>query len=185
MKKQDVVSYMVNRQWTVDQKAERKRYLYRLAQQSKFDRDIASKIGGMLIYNQVIEQFLTDITKMSIYFIKAEVWPVVVDLDVDIDKATFGKVIEYFTRYSTVEPNREQLLTYLKRYKLFGLPHMIFDYGTGAYLISTFLLSSYHGQFKWYLSIIPAVVLLRVVQIGGYVPEEVNARTAAMGQDTE
>ena len=49
MSKQDVVSYMVNRQWTVDQKAERKRYLYRLAQQSKNDKDIASKIGGMLI----------------------------------------------------------------------------------------------------------------------------------------
>ena len=69
MSKQDVVSYMVNRQWTVDQKAERKRYLYRLAQQSKYDKDIASKIGGMLIYNQVFVQFLTDITKISIYLI--------------------------------------------------------------------------------------------------------------------
>lgn len=129
MSKQDVVSYMVNRQWTVDQKAERKRYLYRLAQQSKNDKDIASKIGGMLIYNQVIEQFLTDITKMSIYFIKAEVWPVVVDLEVDIDKATFGKVIEYFTRYSTIEPNRDQLLSYLKKYnsKRNQVVHDLFD----------------------------------------------------------
>ena len=129
MSKQDVVSYMVNRQWTVDQKAERKRYLYRLAQQSKFDRDIASKIGGMLIYNQVIEQFLIDITRMSIYFIKAEVWPVVVDLDVDIEKATFGKVIEYFTRYSTIEPNRDQLLAYLKKFnsKRNLVVHDLFD----------------------------------------------------------
>ena len=90
MNEQDVVSYVVNRQWTVDQKADRKRYLYRLAQQSKKDPDIASKIGGMLIYNQLIEQFMTDIVKMSIQYIKAEIWPVVVEMDIDIDKATFG-----------------------------------------------------------------------------------------------
>lgn len=77
------------------------------------------------------------------------------------------------------------MLTYLKRYKLCGLPHMIFDYGTGAYLICTYLLSSYHGQIKWYLSIIPAAVLLRVVQIGGYIPEEVNSRAAVTGGKDE
>lgn len=129
MKANDVVSYMVNRQWTVDQNAERKRYLCRLAQQCKFDRDIASKIGGMLIYNQVIEQCLTDIAKMSIYYIKADVWPVTVDLDIDIDKATFGKVIEYFTQFATIEPNREQILSKLKKYnsKRNQVVHDLFD----------------------------------------------------------
>lgn len=76
-------------------------------------------------------------------------------------------------------------LTYLKRYKFFGLPHMILDYGTGAYLICAFLLSSYHGHIKWYLSLVPAVVLLRVVQAGGYVPEEVNTRAAVTGRKDE
>ena len=129
MNQPDVVSYMVGRQWTVDQKAERKRYLHRIARQSKYDKDIASKIGGMLIYNQVIEQFLTDITRMSIYYIKADLWPVTVELDIDVDKATFGKVIEYFTQFATIEPNRAQLLSYLKKFnsKRNQVVHDLFD----------------------------------------------------------
>lgn len=113
-----VVTYMTERKWAVDQKMERKRYLYRQAQRSKTDRDIASKIGGMLIYNQVIEQFLSDIVEMSINYIKAEIFPVSVSLDVELDKATFGKMIEYFKQFATVEPNRELILSHLKKYNL-------------------------------------------------------------------
>lgn len=125
----DTVSYMKNRQWETDQKAQRKRYLYQLAQKSKHDPDIASKIGGMLIYNQVIEQFLIDIVKMSIHYIKAEIWPVTVELDIDIDKATFGKVIEYFKQFATMESNRDQILTYLKKHntKRNQVVHDLFD----------------------------------------------------------
>lgn len=124
-----VVEYMTNRKWDEDQKARRKKYLYRLAQQSKQDPDIASKIGGMLIYNQVIEQYLSDIVQMSIYYIKAEIWPVAVSLDVDLDKATIGKVIEYFTQFATVEPNRELILSHLKKFntKRNQVVHDLFD----------------------------------------------------------
>lgn len=126
-----IVTYMVNRSWAVDQKTERKRYLYRLAQESKADTNIAGKIGGMLIYNQVIEQFLFDIIQMSINFIKAEIWPVSVELDVELDKATFGKMIEYFKQFATVEPNREQILSYLKKFntKRNQVVHDLFDIG--------------------------------------------------------
>lgn len=72
-------------------------------------------------------------------------------------------------------------LEYLRRHKLFGVPHAIFDYGTGMYLISTYLLSSYCGDPRWFLALIPAVIMLRVVQIGGYVPEEINSREAITG----
>lgn len=113
-----VVKYMKDRQWQTDQKSERKRYMCRLAQQSKRDPDIASKIGGMLIYNQVIEQYLSDIITMSIYYIKAKIWPVAVSLEIDLDKATFGKMIDYFKLYATVEPNREQILSYLTKFNI-------------------------------------------------------------------
>lgn len=125
----DVVAYMTNRKWEKDQKAQRKRYLYRLARDSKNDPDIASKIGGMLIYNQVIEQFLADIVEMSIYYVKAKLWPVEVELDIDLDKATFGKVIEYFKQYATVEENREKILSHLKKFntKRNQVVHDLFD----------------------------------------------------------
>jgi len=124
-----VVTYMIERGWMVDQKTERKRYLHRLARQSKYDKDIASKIGGMLIYNQIIEQFLVDIVVMSIYFIKAETWPVSVSLEIDLDKSTFGKIIEYFKQFATVEPNRELILSYLKKFniKRNQVVHDLFD----------------------------------------------------------
>lgn len=125
----NILEYMDNRLWASDAKQERKRYMHRLAQYSKQDSDVSSKIGGMLIYNQVIEQWLKDIVHLSIHYIKAELWPVAVSLDVDIEKATFGKVIEYFTQFATLEDNRELILTYLKKFntKRNQVVHDLFD----------------------------------------------------------
>lgn len=124
-----ILDYIANRRWAEDQKSERKRYLYQLARQSKEDKDIASKIGGMLIYNQVIEQFLLDIVEMSIYYIKAEIWPVSVSLEIDLDKATFGKMIDHFKEFATVEPNRELILSHLRKFntKRNEVVHDLFD----------------------------------------------------------
>lgn len=125
----DIVEYMVKRQWAVDQKSQRKRYLHKLARKSRTDPDVASKIGGMLIYNQVIEQYLFDIVDMSIHYIKAEIYPVQIALDVELDKATFGKVIDYFTQYATMEPNRDLILSHLKKFnsKRNQVVHDLFD----------------------------------------------------------
>jgi len=76
-------------------------------------------------------------------------------------------------------------VTYLKRYKIFGLPHMVFDYGTGFFLISLYLLATRFENLLLYALAIPAVIMLRVIQIGGYVPEEVNARAAVTGGDAK
>lgn len=125
----NILDYIKNRSWAADAKQQRKRYMHTLAQYSKVDQDVSSKIGGMLIYNQVIEQWLKDIVLLSIHYIKAEIWPVTVSLDVDIDKATFGKVIEYFTQFATIEDNREQILSHLKKYnnKRNQVVHDLFD----------------------------------------------------------
>ena len=129
MTQKNISEYMEKRQWEKAKTAKRKRYLYEIARNSKKDKDIAAKIGGMLIYNQVIEQFLAEIVKMSIYYIKAQIWPVVVELEVDLDKSTFGKVIEYFKQYATVEPNRDQILSDLKKFntKRNQVVHDLFD----------------------------------------------------------
>lgn len=62
----DFLSYIKGRKWSQNSKTERKQFLLRLAQSSKQDPDFAGKIGGILIYNQLIEQFLADIVEMSI-----------------------------------------------------------------------------------------------------------------------
>jgi len=125
----DVIQYMIGRNWAIDKKIERRRYLCRLARQSKADPDIASKIGGMLIYNQVIEQMLKDIVDTSIHYIRARIWPVSVCLELNVDSATFGKVIDYFRQYATLENNREEILTHLRKFntKRNQVVHDLFD----------------------------------------------------------
>lgn len=121
--------YIKQRKWALDQNTDRKMYLFRVAKKSTENQDFAAKIGGILIYNQVIEQFLADIIEMSIYYIKVSVLPDSVSLDVEPDKATFGKMIEYFRQFAIVEPNREKILADLKKFntKRNQVVHDLFD----------------------------------------------------------
>jgi hypothetical protein len=68
-------------------------------------------------------------------------------------------------------------IRYLRVHHLGGLPHMILDVGTGPFLLSVMLLSASRGDRRLYLLVLPAIVLLGVVQRGGYIPEEKNLRT--------
>ncbi len=111
-----IVEYMINREWADDVKSERKSYLFKLAQSSYKKDDISNKIGAMLIYNQLIEEFLKDIVEYSINYIKAEIWPASIQFSLDLSKFTFGRLINSFEQYATIEPNREIILTYLRKY---------------------------------------------------------------------
>lgn len=64
------------------------------------------------------------------------------------------------------------ILRYLKTYRLRGIPHMIFEVGTGFYLISVLLLAAAFSNRMLYALILPAGALLGAVQSAGYVPEE-------------
>ena len=130
-REEDIIRYLTERKWSVDSKLSRRRYLTRLARESRRDPDIAGKIGGMLIWNQVIEQMLKDIVDTSIHFIKARIWPVSVELRIDLDSATFGKVIDYFKQYATVQEDREEILQRLKKFniKRNQVVHDLFDIG--------------------------------------------------------
>lgn len=113
-----IVKYMIERKWANDEKSDRKLLLWKLAQKSKEERELSHKIGGMLIYNQLIEEFLKDITELSVNYIKAEIWPANVSLKLDLSKMTFGRLIGEFEQYATIEPNRDLLLEYLRKYSL-------------------------------------------------------------------
>ena len=104
-------------------------YLFKLAQQSREQKEVSHKIGGMLIYNQLIEEFLKDIIELSVNYIKAEIWPADVCLKVDFSKLTFGKLIGEFKQYATKEYNRELLLEYLHKYnfKRNEVVHRLFE----------------------------------------------------------
>ena len=69
-------------------------------------------------------------------------------------------------------------LRYLKVYKLPGVPHMIFDVGTGVFLISDLLLAAAYETRLIYLLIALAFGMLFAIQRGGYIPNSRNARLA-------
>lgn len=67
-------------------------------------------------------------------------------------------------------------IRYLRVHRLGGLPHMLFDVGTGMFLLSVWLVSAARGQRLLYLLILPAAAMLCAVQTGGYIPEEQNRK---------
>lgn len=67
-------------------------------------------------------------------------------------------------------------LRYLRVHKLGGLPHALFDIGTGPFLAAVVLLAAAHGRRELYALALPALALLALVQRGGYIPEERNVK---------
>lgn len=57
------------------------------------------------------------IVDLSVNYIKAEIWPASFALKIDHERASFGKIIDYFKQYATIEYNRDILLDYLVKYK--------------------------------------------------------------------
>lgn len=113
---EDIIMYMVDEKWGNDLKGDRKSFLLKLAKDSAANSDIASKIGSMLIYNQLLEEYLKDIVEYSAYYIKAEIWPADVDLSFDFSRATFGDLIRSFKRFAMKEYNRDVILSDLTKY---------------------------------------------------------------------
>jgi len=124
-----IITYMKNGMWKDDLKFERKMYLRQLAKKSSKRTNIASKIGGMLIYNQLIEECLKDLVEYSAYYIKATMWPTQIDLSFDFSKSTFGGIIQSFQRYVLIEYNRDIIIDELKNYgkKRNEVVHHLFD----------------------------------------------------------
>lgn len=74
-------------------------------------------------------------------------------------------------------------LRYLRVYHLSGLPHMIFDVGTGLYLVSVLLLAAALQSRLLYLLIPLAIAMLCAAQTGGYIPDARNARGPEPSQE--
>ena len=127
----EVLEFMVNKEWEKDDKAERKIYLLSIARKSSESSDVAQKIGGMLIYNQIIEQLLREIIVASISYIKAEIWPMQISLNINLGKMTMGNLTACFEQNAIKERNCKVIIKHLKEYtqkrnavvhNLFGLP---------------------------------------------------------------
>ena len=67
-------------------------------------------MGALLIWQQVLEQFLKEIIEISIGYIKAEIWPTKIDLKVDFERKTFGQIIADYENFSLDFKNKQKTL---------------------------------------------------------------------------
>ena len=109
-----IKEHIKNEEWIFDPKEDKKMYFFKIAEKCSKSNRIEDLVSGTLIYNQLIEQSLVETIILSIIYVKARIWPKNVKLNLDFDKATFGKQIDYFEKYSIEEYNREINIKYLK-----------------------------------------------------------------------
>ena len=55
---------------------------------------------------------------------------------------------------------------------------MVFDPGTGLFLPILLLFFAAYGQRLIYLPAVPVIVMLRIIQIGGYIPDRSSGQAA-------
>ena len=161
----EAVNFMINKEWEKDYKFKRKKYLLTIATECEKSNKDSDIIGGILIYNQLIEQLLKESIICSISYIKAEIWPINVQLDIDFEKATFGTLIDYFKKFTIKEHNYDIIINYLKDIKkirnnivhnLFNIPKIedLKDISKNYYNISNKLvklLNTYYEQLCYRL----------------------------------
>ena len=105
---------MKNKDWWIDKFKARKIELIRSCKGINSNSSISRKIGGLLLWQQVIEQFLKEINQISLTYVKAEIWPTKIDFNIDYDRKTFGQVIEIYKNYSVDYEDRPKILGHLK-----------------------------------------------------------------------
>lgn len=109
-----IFEMMSNPSWWIDRQKRRKQELLKYARRVHSNSSISSKMGGLLLWQQVLEQFLKEIIHISISYIKAEIWPTRVDLKVNFKNKTFGVILNDYENYSLDYKDKSKILTKLK-----------------------------------------------------------------------
>jgi len=128
----------------------------------------------------VFVPLLVYLGKAFVYVVQNEVAPLNGDylrFFGDVIAKSFYMIMAIAGVACTVWMPLSTVIRYLRVHHLRGLPHLVLDVGTGPFLIAVYLLSSQSGRTELYWLLLAALVLLVLVQSGGYLPEE--EKTAA------
>lgn len=109
----EIKEHIINKEWIDDPKTDIFFKYYKIAQKCSKSKNVEDLVSGTLLYNQLVEKSLRDTIIISIIVIKAKAWPEKVELDLNFDKATFGKLVEYFKRFALKKYNRDIIVKYL------------------------------------------------------------------------
>ena len=92
----------------------RKFELLKSARRTHSTSSISVKVGGVLLWQQVLEQFLKEIIQISVSYIKAEIWPTKINMKVEYDKKTFGLIINDYENFSLDYKDKQKIVGKLK-----------------------------------------------------------------------
>lgn len=109
-----ILEMMSNPSWWIDKQKKRKIDLLRSARKVYRQSSISKKMGSLLLWQQVIEQFLKEIIELSVFYIKAEIWPSRVNIKVDFERKTFGQIIADYENLSIDFKNKQNICEKLK-----------------------------------------------------------------------
>ena len=110
----EIKKHIKNKEWLVDPKAKQFFHYYQIAKKCSKSNTIEKLVTGTLLYNQLVEKILKETIIISIIVVKAKIWPEKIEFNLDFDKATFGKLIEYYKKYAIKKYNRDIIIKYLK-----------------------------------------------------------------------
>lgn len=111
---EEVINFMVNREWEKDEFSKRKLFLLNIAMDCEQSDKTSDVIGGLLLFNQIIEQLLKEVIVISIGYLKAEIWPARVNINYDYERMNFGRLIQTFKEIAIVEDNRDSIIEHLE-----------------------------------------------------------------------
>lgn len=109
----EIKEHIKKKKWLVDPKEDQFFHYYKIAQECCKSNKVEDLVSAILLYNQLVEKILRDIIIVSIIVMKAKIWPEKVELDINLNRATFGKMIEYFKRFAIEKYNRSVIIKYL------------------------------------------------------------------------
>ena len=104
-------------------------HYWKIAKKCKDSKKEKDLIVGVLLYNQLIEQFLKDAIYTSIVFLKVSIYPNKIYIKLDLDSFTYGQLIKYFKNVAIIDYNREIIIQYLNDIKPIRnkIVHNLFD----------------------------------------------------------
>lgn len=90
--------------WPKIENVELIKSLLKIADNQFSNKDISGYLSSILIYQQIIETFLTNLIRLSNLYIQAEIWPTRVKMEIK-PKLMFGQIINEITR--SIEFNKK------------------------------------------------------------------------------
>lgn len=113
--REDIVDYMVNKKWENCEFESQKLKVLSLLRNINPNEDIVVKLGKVLLCIQMEELLLKEAIIISNNYIRAEIWPSKVDLNINLNDKTFGGLITYFKNNSIEDDNKSTLIKVLYR----------------------------------------------------------------------